>query len=284
MGFNFDQAIEEASSQISQTTIGAIILGQSGAGKSYLLGTLPGKVLYLYTGGEAHGVKSAGVPGGSVIPVRIDYDKTAPKEVLTEQGTLRPDAAYKRLLNILSDVDGIKKQGFTSIAIDGATEIENIITSTEQWKVGCQTDKGKHNTYAEGRTTLTMFRPIITALQHLQIKLGVNYAMSCILDVKSAGIYGEIEEASPRLSGYAVAESVIQQFGDVLVVGRMSKDGVAKHKLQFMTDVSKVSKDLVGNVKKTLNFAPRVAGLSVADLPPYLDADLKKIIELKGKK
>jgi hypothetical protein len=272
MSFNFDKAIEEASSQVNEETIGAIVLGQSGAGKSFIMGTLPGKVLYLYTGGEAHGVKSAKVQGKHVTPVRIDYDKSAPADQRNEVGNLKPDAAYKRLLAILSDVEGIKAQGFNSIALDGATEIEQIITSTEQWKNACLSDKGKHNSYAEGKVTLAMFRPIIAAMQNLQIQLKINYAMSCILDVKAAGIYGEVEEASPRLSG------------DVLVVGRMSKDGEAKHKLQFMTDVTKVSKDLVGNVKKTLNFAPRIAGISVADMPPYMDADLSKVVDIKKKK
>jgi hypothetical protein len=241
--------------------------------------------LYLHTGGEAHGVKSAKLAGSSVVPIRIDFDASAPKEVKNEHGGLKPDAAYKRLLEILSNVDGIKKQGFTSIALDGATEIEAIIVATDQWKQGCMSDKGKHNSFAEGRVTLNMFRPILAALQHLQVTIGVHYALTCTLDVKSAGIHGEIEEASPRLSGYAVAESVIQQFGDVLVVGLMEKDGVKKHKLQFMTDVTKVSKDIVGNVKKSINFTPRISGVRVEELPPYMDPDLSKIVATKaGKK
>jgi hypothetical protein len=51
-----------------------------------------------------------------------------------------------------------------------------------------------------------------------------------------------------------------------------------------MSDVSKTSKDEMGNVKKTVNFAPRIAGLLVSDLPPIMDADLSQVIKLKQEK
>lgn len=283
MAFDFDKAEKEAAKLIDNTKLGAIVLGSSGGGKSFALGTLPGKILYLYTGSENHGVDSARISASKIVPVQIDLDGAASDEQKLPNGMLKPDAAYKRLLSILGEVEGIKKAGFGSVVIDGATELESIITATEQWKLMCQTDKGKHNPYAESKSTVAMFRPIVSALHNLQTQLGTHFAMTCILDVKSAGVYGEIEEASPRLSGYSVAESLIQQFGDVIVVGRMSKDNVAKHKFQFMTDVTRVSKDVLGNVKKAINFAPRVRGVPLERLPTYLDPDFKKVLELKTK-
>jgi hypothetical protein len=276
MSFNFDKAIKESAATSTDDLLGAIILGPSGAGKSSIMGTLPGKILYLHTTGESHGPKSARATGGkNIVPVCIDRDNDV---------ALGPDATYARLLDILSSVDGLKKLGIQSVAIDGASELESIIRATDKWMKMCTTAQGKHNGFAEPTATITLMRPVISALKSLQQTLGVHYAVSCILDVKSLGTDGAIEEATPRLQGFSVAESLVQQFGDVLVVGRMERDGVVKHKIQMMSDVTKVAKDERGTVKKSINFAPRIAGVLVGDLPPLMDADLSKVVELKKAK
>lgn len=275
MAFNFEAAIKEAEKSSTENLVSAIVLGPSGAGKSSIMGTFGVKTLYLYTSGESHGPLAARTLGGNnIIGVCIDQDNGA---------TLGPDAAYARLLNILGDLDGIKKLGVKAVTLDGASEIEAIIRATEKWKQLCLSANGKHNGFAEPAATISLLRPVLNLLRDLQTRLGVHFAMSCILDVKDVGPDGAILEAVPRLVGYSVAEMLIQQFADVLVVGRMTKNDVAKHKIQFMSDVNKVSKDQVGNVKKAINFAPRVAGVLVNQLPPIMDADLSQVIKLKQK-
>lgn len=274
VAFNFDKAITE-SATTNELLLSAVVLGPSGAGKSSIMGTLPGKILFLHTTGESHGPKAARTTGTDrVVSICIDQDGGV---------ALSPDAAYERLLQILTSADGIRALGVESIAIDGASEIETIIRGTDKWAAMCRSTQGKHNGFAEPTATITMFRPIICALKDLQSKLGVHYAVSCILDVKGLGADGEIVEASPRLLGFSVAESVLQQFDDKLVVGRMQRDGVVKHKLQFMTGMSKVSKDDRGTIKKAINYSPTVSGVLVQDLPEYMDADLSKVIEMKVK-
>ncbi len=276
MSFDFKSAIADAKKEYDNVLVSAIVLGPSGAGKSSIMGTFGVKTLYLYTSGESHGPKSARTLGGdNIVPICIDQDAGK---------SLGPDAAYSRLLDILNSSAAIKQLGVGAVTLDGASELENIIRGTDKWAKACLTDKGKHNTFGEGAATANMFRAVTAALRNLQLELGVHYAVSCILDVKTMGPNGAIEEATPRLTGYSVAESLVQQFGDVLVVGRMERDDVVKHKIQFMSDVTKVSKDALGTVKKAVNFAPRLAGVQVQDLPPFMDADLAGIVKLKKEK
>lgn len=274
MSFNFEQAIKESNESQTSGLVSAIILGPSGAGKSTLMGSFGVKTLYLHTTGESHGPKSARSIGADLITICIDQSGGE---------SLSADASYARLLDILSDVGGLRKLGVGAVALDGATEIEAIIRNTQKWESKCQSASGKHNGFAEPAATIELFRPILVALKRLQSELKVHVAMTCILEVKDIGPNGEILESAPRLVGYSVAENIVQQFDDVLVVGRMTKGDTVKHKIQMLSEVTKVAKDVLGTVKKTFNFAPRLSGLMVQDLPALIDADLSKVIELKRK-
>ncbi len=271
MSFDFKAAIKEAQESAKSTLVGAIVLGSSGSGKSTLMGTFGVKTLYLYSSGEDHGVKSAAATKGcDIVPICIDA---------SDGKKLDSDEAYARLIEILNSTEDLKKMGIKAIAIDGASELEAIIRGTAAWTRMCATSQGKHNAFAEPTATVTLFRPIIATLKELQRSLQAHFAVSCVLDVKDIGTCGEILEAAPRLLGYSVAEAIVQQFGDVLVVGRMEKGGEVKHKLQFMTEIVKSAKDEAGRLKKSMNFSPRLAG--VLNIPSMLDADLRKVIDLK---
>jgi hypothetical protein len=270
--FNFDQAIKEAA-QLQNPYLSAIILGCSGAGKSSLLGTAGVKTLYLYTSGEDHGVKAAQASDGAeIVPLCLDF---------ADGKRLNADETYGRLLAVIAEHDQLKAAKIQMVAVDGASEIEAIIRQTKQWKDACQTTQGKHNKFAEPEATISMFRPLLNGLKDLQRKIGAHSAMTCMLDVKALGTSGEIEEAMPRLLGYSVAEDLIRQFSDVLVVGKMQRDDKIKYKIQTLVDLSKVSKDDKGNLKKTMNFSVRLSGKR--DLPPYFDASLADIIAFKAK-
>lgn len=100
------------------------------------------------------------------------------------------------------------------------------------------------------------------------------------LDVKSMdGETGEILEASPKLSTFSCAEFTIMNFGDVMIIGPLTKDDKTAHRIQFGGKVSKASKDASGQVKKLINFTPRVSG--VKTLPNSLPAKLSEVIKLK---
>lgn len=274
--FDFDKAIKEAQQDLDNKKLFLILLGSSGNGKSYAQGTFGCKTLYLYTQGESHGPKSASALGASnIIPVCIDRD--GDKE-------LSSDEAIKRLLLILDDVEGLKKAKFGAIALDGASEIETLIRSTAKFKAATITDSGKHNGFAEGPATLAQFREIMNKLKKLQRTLGVHVCMTCILSVKEYGEDGIIQDSTPVLAGYSVATGLIQQFDDVMIIGRMQRKDKVGYRLQLVAGASKVTTDFVTKeVKKTFNFSPRITGIDILALGATLDADLKGLAELKAK-
>lgn len=275
MTINLKKAVEESAKIMANNQLEAVILGPSGGGKSTLLGTFNTRTLYLYTLGENHGPKAAMTYGGkNILPICLDY---------VDGYQLNADQTYSRALEILTSNE-LEKAKIGAVAIDGATELELIIRETTRWKEMCKTAQGKHNGFAEPAATISLFRPILNNLKGLQREIGIHYAITCTLDVKDVGENGEIIDSNPRLFGYAVAESLVQQFGDILVVGRMVRDEEVKHKVQFLAGVSKVSKDEVGTVKRSINFNPRISGIAVNDLPNIIDADLERVIKLKKEK
>jgi energy-coupling factor transporter ATP-binding protein EcfA2 len=257
--FDFTKAFSASKGDLDQTALMAVVLGPSGAGKSTLCGTFGVKTLYIYTAGESHGPKAASaIKDSEIVPLRLDDD---------------PNVAYQDLLQILGDAP----KEFKAVVLDGATEIEQIIRSTQQFRTACLNSSGKHNSFAEGEAVLRMFRPIVMALKDLS-KKGVHSCITCALDVQSMADDGEILESKPRLSTYSVVEGLLQQFPAYFCVGRMVKGEKRAHRIQFLAGVSRVSKDQVGSIKKTLNFNPRISG--VLELPNTISADLKEVIKL----
>lgn len=274
MSFNFRKAADNAKKDLNNPYVGAIVLSPGGGGKSSLMGTFEGKTLYLYTGDESHGPAAAAANGGEVIAVRVDEDD--------DGGKLTPDQSYSRLLELLTAEEGIRDEGFKAIVIDSLTAFETLIRATSKFRAACMTDKGTHNKFAEPQAVLDLFRPILVKLRDLQLNLGVHYACSCPLDVVAMGDNGEIMESKPKLSTFSVAEGLVLQFPDVLVVGRMVKDEKSSWRIQFNAGVSKASKDQSGATKKCINFNPRIMGIQ--NLPANMPANMQKVAELKAKR
>lgn len=250
-----------------------LIAGPSGAGKSHLIGSYPGKILYLVAGAENHGISAARKSSRNIVATYIDRDKT---------GALTPDAALARF-DAATDPEAIRGAGFQLVALDGLTELEKLVRGTTQWKRMCETKGGGHNNFAEGTATQTIMDRCLQRLRNLQFDLGVDIAVTCILDVTETNRKtGEIEAAKPRLMGYSVAEAAIQQFGDIVVIGQMSKpDGSSGRAIQMHTELARQSVDENKEVKKLFGITPRLQG--VAQVPPYIKADLGEILKLKGR-
>ena len=280
--FNFAKAIEATAKEVNSNALGALVMGGSGGGKSFLTGTLGVKTLYLYALGEDHGPKAAKVTGGeNIVPLCFNYDENG--DLLADaDGNPRYDRIYQNICNILTQGVALDGEGFKAVVVDGVPELEAIIRGTDQWADACKTSKGQHNSFSEGPAVNAMLRPIFNLLKDLQRNYGMHYVVTMTLDVQAMGQNGAIEAASPQLSTYSVAETVARQFGDILVVGRMSKGESVKHKLQFMSKVSRASKDQNGLIKKAINFTPRLSNVPVEDLPAIVDADLKEVLKLKS--
>ena len=270
--FNLQTALKKVQAIPSNEILGVAILAPSGGGKSSLAGSFGVKTLYLYTKGETHGPSNAASiaekTGGEIVPYRIDDVESA-------------DMAFDNLLDLLDDIEGLKEAGIKAVVIDSATELEKIIKATDRWRGLCMTPKGGHNNFAETGATMKMLDPILHRLRSLQAVEGIHFAMTITLDVKEISDNGEIQESRPRLDTYGVAESLIQQFGDIVAVGRMTNGDDVAHRIQFLAGMSRVSKDQTGMVRKSTNFAPRLVGKVLEDLPKSMKADLRELIKFK---
>jgi hypothetical protein len=125
---------------------------------------------------------------------------------------------------------------------------------------------------------------VLSRLRDLQFNHGIDIAVTCMLDVTEKNARtGEIEAAKPKLQAYGIAESAIQQFGDIIIIGRMTKaDGMSGHVIQMNTDLSRVSVDeKTKEVKKIFGISPRLQGVQTT--PPLIRADLKELLKLKGR-
>lgn len=273
MKVDMKKAKAEAAKSMKNPLLELVILGSQGAGKSYTIGTLGVKTLYLYGTRENHGPKTANVKGGdNIVPLCIDF---------YDGESLSADNSLEYIQAILTDYEELRKEGYKAIAFDGLAVLESIVKETTAWKEKCKTTGGKHNTFKESEASQELIGGVINLLKSCQRELGVHIAVTGILDVKSVDGFGAIEEASPRLGGYGLAESLNQHFGDIVVVGKMTKNGESKHKLQMMSDLTKASKDEHGNIKKAMNFNPRLSGL---DVPPIMNADLAELAAYKREK
>lgn len=271
--FDFDKAIKEAKKDLANKKLFLVLLGSSGNGKSYTQGTFGVKTLYLYTQGENHGPKSASSLGrDNIVPVCIDSDAGE---------DLSADQAIQRLHSILDSSEWIKKQGFGAISVDGISELEFLIRDTSKFKQMTTTDSGKHNGFAEGPATLFQFREILKKLKRLQRELDIHVCMTCILNVKSYGEDGTITDSTPQSTGYVVATGLVQQFDDVMIIGKMQRKGVTRYRLQLLAEASRSTKDETGEIKKTFNFSPRLTGVDILALGSTLDANLAELIQIK---
>lgn len=274
--FDFKKAKEQARKAMKSPLLEAIILGPSGSGKSSVLGTFGVKTLYLYGSRESHGPKAASVQGAKLIePVAFDHGLW-PGEDTPRQWT--GDESWQFLTAVLSDLVYLKAEGYKAIAIDGFKVMEDIVKETTAWAEKCKSAKGVHNSFKESEASQELMGQIVSLLKTAQRELGVHIGVTAILDVKESDQYGGYVEAAPRLGGFGLAESLVQFFSDVLVVGKMTRAGETRYKFQFMTDLAKVSKDEAGNQKRSLNFNPRLTGTTP---PPYMAADLAEVIRFK---
>jgi hypothetical protein len=274
--FDFNRAKQSALKSLKNPLLECVVLGPSGAGKSYAIGTLGVKTLYLYGTRESHGPKTASVKGtDKIVPICIDYGFWKDE---TEERAFTSDESLEYLEAILMSIDWIKSEKFGAIALDGLSVLEGIVKGSTPWAERCKTAAGKHNTFKETEATLELIGQVVNLMKTAQREAHCHIVVTGILDVKEVDGFGAIMEATPKLSGYGLCEALVSFFGDILVVGKMTKGNEVKWKFQSMTDLTRTSKDEVGNLKKALNFSPRVSGVV---LPPIMDADFSQVAKLK---
>lgn len=275
--FDYKKAEQSARKLMECKKLQLIILGHQGAGKSFVVGTLGVKTLYLYGTRESHGPVSASTLGGdNVFPLCMDYGTWADEK---EERHFTSDESMAMIEQVLKDYAWMREEKFGAIVIDGLPVLEGIAKDSTLWKEKCKTASGKHNTYRETESTQEVLGSMLGWLKAAQVELDVHVIATGIIDVKEKDGFGGVVEAVPRLAGYGLAETMNQHFADITCIGKMSMGGEVKYKFQFLVDLTKASKDLQGNLKKSMNFSPRISGCK--DLPDIMNADLDELAAYK---
>ena len=273
---------KKASDNVGKICLKAVMIGVSGSGKSYALGTLPGTTLILHTRGEEHGINSAAISSNNILSACLDIkeeiDEGAEFKKLNNNDALHADLAVFKLRTLLKgdlDVD--------NLALDSLTDLDLLFRKTKEFDDKTKTEKGYHNTFREGPIVLDFFREIFDLLSD-QHRKGKNVVCTLAARIKDRDSSGKALDFAPMLTTFAVAEDIPRAFPQVLVLDEIEieKEGVIKkhHAFVFDPDVKRESKDLNGVVKKMINFSPRIVGLKDDQLPDAMPNDLSRILDM----
>jgi len=242
------------------------VMGPSGAGKSHFIGTYPGKTLLLYGQGESHGPASAVKSNKDIIPISWSQ---------TKDGAIDPQFYIKRLKDILNP-DAIVKAGFKCVAIDSLTNLCLDLKQTPVFKQRCQAKDGSHNAFKETEALIELGSKILRVLQELSDVHNIDIIVTTDLQINNVSENGTITESKPGLPTYGTGKALVQQFPDILVLGRID----SKPRFQNFAKVTSTSTDReTKTVVKYLEYNPRLRGAD--EFPETIEPPVKAIMELK---
>lgn len=250
-----------------------IVIGSSGSGKSHFIGTHPDPVLFLYGAGESHGPASALKSSKKLLPIAWDRKLVNGKPV-----DLAPDEVLPRLHKML-DPESIKQAGVKCVALDSITNLCLDIKKTSVFKQRCTSARGQHNSFKESEAMIEILSDIIRRLQTLVDYHDIDVITTLDLQIQALSNEGIILESKPGLPTFGVGRAIIQQFADILVLGRLGEKRIPT--FQNFAKVASVSTDRdTQTMVKYIEYNPRLRG--VKELPESLEASVPKILELKS--
>ncbi len=275
MGINLKARVNYSTKIMNNKNLGLILMGPASAGKSSAMGSLGVRTLYLYGSGESHGPASAKHfnPGCDLIPVCFDLDENG--------NQVDPDQAYQDLVDLLNDRKQIEEAGVKAIVLDGLTELEHLILSTTTYKLRLASEYKGQKSFA-GPIVIDMARSVLNAIRKLQTELDIHYVISCLLIVKEVAENGVFTDASPQVNGFNVANAILQQIPDRLVIGHVEMgDGKVQPRLQVGAAVGRVTKDFSTKaITKIASFRCQLTGVDLSNAST-LAPNLANVIEYK---
>jgi hypothetical protein len=252
------------------------VLGPSGAGKSHLIGTYPGKTLYIYGSSEGHGPASASKSNKNGI-LAVAWDRT--KDDKGDLVDVPPEKILKRIKDLLNP-EMLTKAGVKCVALDSWTNLMIDFKTTPQFKQRITDPKtGKPNPFKDTEALIELASGVIRDLQTLSDYHKIDVITTIDLQIQSIGDDGAILESKPSLPTFGVAKAIVQAFADVLVLGRMGNKRTPVLQNFAMAASSSVDRE-TKVMTKYVEFSPRLRG--VDDMPETMVADLKEILKLKG--
>lgn len=265
MALNWKKIKPNVSRRNDYKLFGAV-MGVSGSGKSSCCGTLPGRILWIYSESwEAHGPTYALArtnDNNSITAINIQRDQETGKELsLDEQlGLLR---------SILNDVEGVSSS-FDSIVIDGLTTVEYVYANSDECQAACMTKSGAKDQWAVFRKSAEFFNDLYIQLNTLN-QAGLNVICTCLGNHTVDD--GGVPVFKPKLAGVGVAESFLAKLPDRLLAVR-TKDG--KFKFSLKENIEK------GSESKVIDCHPRLFPLSANEIPDSISPDFSKALMLKN--
>jgi hypothetical protein len=242
------------------------VMGVSGSGKSSCCGTMPGKILWLYSEEwESHGPTYALArtsKDNSIFAINIQDDpKTGEK--------LDLDGQLNLFRSILDDVDGVSK-AFDSVVIDGLTTIEYIYANSNECQNDCITKSGAKDQWGVFRKSAEFFNELYIKLNTLN-RAGLNVMCTCLgtHSVDDAGT----PVFKPKLAGVGVAEAFLAKLPDRVLAVR-TKEGQFKFSLK--ENIEK------GSDSKVIDCHPRLFPLTANEVPSEISPDFSKALMLKN--
>ena len=121
-----------------------------------------------------------------------------------------------------------------------------------------------------------MVTKILNQLQILSDVHNIDIITTMDLNITSIGDDGTIIESKPGLPTFGVGKALIQQFPDILVLGRINGKPVFQN---FAKAVSKSTDRDTNEVVKYLEYNPRLRGAE--KLPETIEPTVVAIAELK---
>lgn len=246
-----------------------VVLGPSGAGKSHFIGTYPGKTLMLYGAGESHGPGSAVKNNKDLLAVAWDRNN---------EGEVPPDKMLKRIKELL-DPELLKKAGVKCVALDSLTNLVLDLKKTEVFRQRCMSARGQHNSFKETEALIELASGILRQLHTLVDYHEIDVITTLDLQIQAVADDGLILESKPSLPTFGVAKALVQQFSDILMLGRIGEDRKPKFQNCAKAASSSVDRETMTMVKY-LEFNPRLRG--VVELPEFIEPTVSAILELKG--
>lgn len=239
-----------------------LVLGPSKAGKSYFMGTQPeGNILHLHGSSESHGSISASAPAGDRA-ISVQWE--------------RGDKLIADIMSILSP-ETLKAEDITCIGLDSLTELFRDIRDTKIFKQKCTTASGKHNNFKESEAMIDIMSKIIHQLRVLYNEHNIN--VICAMHARVTKVENDvISEVKPELPGFGVAEFLVGQFNDILVLNHNKEKGVR----EFVSHAvgNRDSKNEDGIVTRYLDFTPCLQNASV--IPDTIEATIPALLKLKN--
>lgn len=242
------------------------VMGVSGAGKSSCCGTMPGRILWLYSEAwEAHGPTYAlGQASSDTAITAVNLQKHPETEA-----ELDLDGQLALLREILNDTEGVKKN-FDSVVIDGLTTVEYVYANSEECLSQCITKSGAKDAWAVFRKTADFFNELYVSLNTLNTA-GLHIMCTCLgshtVDESGTTIF------KPKLAGVGVVESFLAKLPDRVLAIR-TKDG--KFKFSLKENIEK------GSEFKVIDCSPRLFPLTANEIPAEVSPDFTKALMLKN--